>query len=125
MQVKVKVKNMTSKNGHAVPNQFIITTDIGQYFQSYDVIVLFWPNHNRPAGMAVGSHRTQAFYKMSGNRSLRECGLSETPKIYLDENYWNYSNTTGRYRNQFLNETIRETQAKIKSGEYMLVNLNK
>ena len=123
--MQVKVKHMTNKNYRPVLNQFIITTDIGQYFQSYDAIILFWPNHSRPAGMADGSHRTQAFYEMSGNRSLKECGLSETPKIYLDENYWDYSHTTGRYRNQFLNETKRETQAKIKSGEYMLVNLNK
>jgi hypothetical protein len=46
-------------------------------------------------------------------------------KIQLDENYWNYSVTTGKYRNLFLNETRKETEAKIKSGEYELVNLNK
>jgi len=44
--------------------------------------------------------------------------------VVLDENYWDYSVTTGRYRNQFLGETIKETRAKIKSGEYTLVNLN-
>jgi hypothetical protein len=45
-------------------------------------------------------------------------------KIYLDEYYWDYSRTTGKYRNEFLNETIAETRAKIKSGEYILTNLN-
>ena len=45
--------------------------------------------------------------------------------IYLDENYWDYSTTTGRYRNMFLGETKKETQAKIDSGEYVLTNLNK
>ncbi len=44
--------------------------------------------------------------------------------IELDKNYWDYSTTTGRYRNQFLNETKRETEKKIKSGEYILTNLN-
>lgn len=44
--------------------------------------------------------------------------------ILLDEKYWDYSNTTGKYRNQFLNETKKETEQKIKQGIYKLVNLN-
>ena len=43
---------------------------------------------------------------------------------YLDKKYWNFSNTTSKYRNKFLNETTKETIAKIKSGEYKLVDLN-
>jgi len=46
-------------------------------------------------------------------------------QIYLDSNYWDYSTTTGRYRNIFLGESKKETEKKIKSGEYKLVNLNK
>lgn len=42
----------------------------------------------------------------------------------LDEHYWDYSVTTGKYRNQFLNENIAETRKKIKSGEYKLADLN-
>jgi hypothetical protein len=45
-------------------------------------------------------------------------------KIQLDVNYWDYSVTTGKYRNQFLGETKKETEAKIKSGEYILTDLN-
>lgn len=45
-------------------------------------------------------------------------------KIYLDEYFWDYSVTTGKYRNLFLNETKKETQAKIDSGEYRLTDLN-
>ena len=45
-------------------------------------------------------------------------------KVYLDQYYWDYSVTTGKYRNQFLGETKKETQAKIDSGEYILTNLN-
>lgn len=45
-------------------------------------------------------------------------------KIELDCNKWDYSQTTGKYRNQFLNETKKETQAKIDSGEYVLIDLN-
>jgi hypothetical protein len=45
-------------------------------------------------------------------------------QIFLDKKYWNFSNTTSKYRNKFLNETTKETIAKIKSGEYKLVDLN-
>jgi hypothetical protein len=48
----------------------------------------------------------------------------EDGKTYLDAQKWDYSNTTGKYRNLFLRETRKETEKKIKSGEYQLVNLN-
>tara|TARA_Y100001951_G_C11233457_1_gene236023 strand:- start:214 stop:483 length:270 start_codon:yes stop_codon:yes gene_type:complete len=47
-----------------------------------------------------------------------------TRKTYLDSNYWDYSVTTGKYRNQFLGEGINETRRKIKEGIYKLKNLN-
>ena len=46
-------------------------------------------------------------------------------KIYLDDFFWNYSVTTGKYRNEFLGEGVAETRKKIASGEYILTNLNK
>ena len=45
-------------------------------------------------------------------------------KIYLDDYYWDYSVTTGKYRNDFLGEGIAETRKKITSGEYILTDLN-
>jgi len=45
-------------------------------------------------------------------------------KITLDNNTWDYSRTTSKYRNEFLGETIAETRAKIESGEYELEDLN-
>lgn len=42
----------------------------------------------------------------------------------LDERYWDYSKTTGKYRNQFLGEDKKETERKIKDGTYILTNLN-
>lgn len=45
-------------------------------------------------------------------------------RVYLDERYWNYSKTTGKYRNEFLGETSKETKEKIKSGKYILTDLN-
>ena len=45
-------------------------------------------------------------------------------KIYLDVNYWDYSTTTGKYRNIFLNENKKLTQKKIDENIYSLVDLN-
>ena len=45
-------------------------------------------------------------------------------QVFLDTNFWDYSNTTGKYRNQFLGENIKETRKKIKSKEYKLKDLN-
>lgn len=44
--------------------------------------------------------------------------------IYLDRNSWDHSITTGKYRNIFLGEDKKETERKIKNGEYILTNLN-
>ena len=49
----------------------------------------------------------------------------KTDKITLDSCFWDYSVTTGKYRNQFLGEGIAETRKKIKDGTYKLRNLNK
>ncbi len=81
---------MTSARGNTVPNQFIITDNGDEYFQSYKSII-----------------------------AKRSKG-----KIYLDNYYWDYSVTTGKYRNEFLGEGIAETRKKIASGEYILTNLN-
>ena len=48
----------------------------------------------------------------------------ENGKTFLDENFWDYSKTTGKYRNIFLGETKQETEKKIKQGTYILLNLN-
>lgn len=91
---KAKVENMKSPNGREVPNQFIITTNDGQYFQSYDSVIAF-----RPKGAVVYG-------------------------IILDAKNWDYSTTTGKYRNMFLAEDINETRKKIADGTYKLENLN-
>jgi hypothetical protein len=48
----------------------------------------------------------------------------EAGQIYLDPLYWDYSKTTGKYRNQFLKEDKKETEKKIKTGIYILTDLN-
>ena len=44
-------------------------------------------------------------------------------QTYIFKNY-DYSVTTGKYRNQFLEETLKETRAKLKSGEYIAVDFD-
>ncbi len=99
----MKVKNMTGKNGRAIPNQFIITTADGKYFQSYSSVIVFVPNYPK---------------------AMQDDGTFGKSHTVLDKNDWDYSKTTGKYRNQFLDETKKETQAKINSGEYVLIDLN-
>ena len=45
--MKIKVRNMTSGKGNEVPNQFVITTPEGRYFQSYQSIIAFKPYHGK------------------------------------------------------------------------------
>ena len=99
----MNVTNMTSSNGNKVANQFIVTDeDTNEYFQSYNSMIAKKVYINIDFGN-------------SNNDKMQ---------ILLDKKYWNFSNTTSKYRNKFLNETTKETQAKIKSGEYKLVDLN-
>ena len=92
----IKVKQLRSEtSGRDIPNQFIITTEDRKIFQSYDSIIAVKIN--------------------MGN---------EKDYIMLDKTYWDYSRTTGKYRNQFLGEDIKTTKKKIKSGEYILADLN-
>ena len=91
----MKVRNITGNSGNKIANQFIITDDVGNTF-------------------------FQSYKSMIVKKPLEVWN-----KIQLDQKYWNYSNTTGKYRNIFLGETIKDTKAKIKSGEYILTDLNK
>ena len=45
-------------------------------------------------------------------------------RIVLDKNYWDFSVTTGRYRNQFLGCDSAECKRRIASGKYLLADLN-
>ena len=92
MKYFAKVRGFINpKTMKPVPNQYIIETLDGIYFQSYNSVIAYKP--------------------LNG-------------KIKLDFKTWNYSKTTSKYRNEFLGEPTKETEAKIKSGEYELTNLN-
>ena len=86
------IKGIKVENFEGVVNQFIISTNNGVLFQSYNSII----------------------------------ALKRKGKIYLDKDYWDYSVTTGKYRNRFLgDDSIKETRKRIASGEYILTDLNK
>ena len=93
-----KVENFKNWKGRAVPNQFIISEREGnitrQTFQSYETII--------------------AVKSQTDDKSM----------VWLDINSWDYSSTTSRYRNQFLGENRKETEKKINSKEYKMVDLN-
>ena len=42
-------------------------------------------------------------------------------RVLLNADKWDYSVTTGRYRNIFLCEKMKQTKEKIASGEYYLI----
>lgn len=88
------VTNMQSSKGTTIANQFEVSTPEGIMFQSYDSNIVL--------------------------KRLTDTGV----EIVLDEKFWDYSRTTGKYRNLFLGESKKETEAKIKSGVYKLENLN-
>ena len=43
----------------------------------------------------------------------------------LDNNDWDYSTTTAKYRNKFLNYNTNVTLKKINDGSILLMDLNK
>ena len=77
------------------PNQFIIENGKETYFQSYESVIA----------------------------KIIDNGFNPDI-IYLDQKYWNYSKTTSKYRNIFLNMTTKEIEKLIKNGDIQLTNLN-
>jgi hypothetical protein len=98
----MKVQNMTNANGRAIPNQFIIEGIRGI------------------EGSFVWRKTFQSYNSVIATKTQWDDGI----RIELDKNKWDYSKTTGKYRNQFLGETKKETERKIKSEEYILADLN-
>ena len=100
----MKVRNMQSLNGNDVPNQFIIEEE----------------GHGALGNFTI----KQTFQSYSSVIAVRTVwpGIE---RVILDERYWNYSKTTGEYRNIFLGESKAETERKIAAGIYKLDNLNR
>lgn len=85
-----KANNMKISNLNGVPNQFVLTTDQGTYFQSYQSMIAY---------ISKGV-------------------------IYLDQKYYNYSNTTSKHLYRFLGVDRKEFKANLKAGLYQFADLN-
>lgn len=114
----MKVENMTSSSGNKVANQFILTDESR---------LLFKAGAATPSEQKFADSYPEGFvvYFQSYDSTIvkQHCSQGKT-KTYLDRDKWDYSKTTAKYRNQFLGESTKETQAKIDSGEYILTDLN-
>ena len=91
----IKASNIISDKGNPITNQIIITDK---------------------------KKDTETFQSYNSIIAIKDYKKGKTT---LDDYYWNYSRTTSKYRNIFLNETTKETVKKVKDGIYKLANLNK
>ena len=115
----MKVKQFTNDKGVAVRNQFILMDhnkegNPCEWFQSYESTIAVKETVRKKCD-------THSIVPLMGH--CDNCG-GTYKRISLDRDYWDYSKTTGKYRNLFLGESKAETEKKIKSGEYQLVDLN-
>lgn len=100
----MRITQMKSPNGKEVPNQFIIS-ELGRGAN----------------GNFIKKEVFQSYKSIIAERITWDDRVDVT----LDKQYWDFSTTTGKYRNQFLGEGIAETRKKIESGAYKLEDLNK
>jgi hypothetical protein len=102
----LKVENMISSKGNKIANQFVIEECL----------------HYSGSGSYTVIRKTfQSYNSIIARISTDPMGPNF---IELDSKYWNYSKTTSKYRSLFLGESTKQTEAKIKSGEYVLTDLN-
>lgn len=73
-----------------------------------------------PNQFVISTEDAQIFKSYNSNIAV----ITNDGRILLDRSKWDYSNTTGKYRNQFLGMDKAETEKAIKNGEIKLVDLN-
>ena len=97
------VKNFKSKRGHVIENQFLIERreliEIDGKLNYYDV------------------NYFQSYDTMIAKK------IPKLRRVILNTE-WKFSKTTSKYLSIFLNESTKETQARVDSGEHKLENLN-
>jgi hypothetical protein len=93
----VSVRPMTSRGGNELANQQIMSDPAGETFVSYGTKI---------------AYRSHKRYE-DGER-----------RIVLDKDYWDYSRTTSKYRNEFLGFGIDECRRRISNGKIELADLN-
>ena len=95
----IGVENMTSRNGKPIPNQVILSESLGDTFVSYGTKIVYQSTRISKDGL---------------------------PKdIIVDETNWDYSRTTGKYRNEFMGMGVQDVRDHIKDGRIKVGDLNK
>lgn len=79
------------------------------------------PRSGNPVANQFVIDTTEGVYFQS-YRSI--IALRKGGQLYLDKNKWDYSRTTGKYRNRFTGLDTAETKKRIKDGSILLVDLN-
>ena len=95
----IGVEQMTSRSGNVVPNQTILSDMTGKTFVSYGSKIVYQSKDRASDGLPL--------------------------EIIVDENYWDYSRTTGKYRNEFMNMGVQDVRDHIKEGRIQVGNLNR
>lgn len=113
----MKVSNMISNNGNKIPNQFEIYEKLEKHHYKY---LCKKYNVKFQEGMKYSRFAFQSY----DSTIVIILSNGYTQEVILDNYYWNYSRTTSKYRNIFLNENTKDTEKKIKEGLYNLNNLN-
>ena len=95
----IGVEQMTSRSGNVVPNQTILSDMTGKTFVSYGSKIVYQSKDRASDGLPL--------------------------EIIVDENYWDYSRTTGKYRNEFMNMGVQDVRDHIKEGRIQVGTLNR
>ena len=74
---RVQVQNMRGSSGREVPNQFIIFTEEGVYFQSYNSVIAFKDNQ----GNVFLDHATWDYSRTTGKRKPKRSKRSNPGNI--------------------------------------------
>ena len=95
----IGVENMTSRSGNIVPNQVILSDMTGKTFVSYGSKIVYKSKDRADDGLPL--------------------------EIVMDDRYWDYSRTTGKYRNEFMNMGVQQVRDHIKTGRIKIGDLNR
>jgi hypothetical protein len=95
----IGVENMTSRSGNIVPNQVILSDMTGKTFVSYGSKIVYQSKDRASDGLPL--------------------------EIVMDDRYWDYSRTTGKYRNEFMNMGVQQVRDHIKTGRIKIGDLNR
>lgn len=104
------VRNLESpRTGNPVANQFVMQLPANTF--------VYWTLDGKQETLDEACEVFQSYDSLIGVRT-------ESGKVLLDEEYHDYSATTSKYRNQFLQSHTEQVKFSIKTGSIKLVRMN-